>query len=112
VVTACGPLRKIKGETLPSRSNRAILPLWHPAVKVKDVRIDLERSHLRPKTRKGRAPVPLIRQLADRLEIHRLRRGLPRGSPNVGPIFANALGKPLALSSVVNRVILPALESL
>jgi hypothetical protein len=46
------------------------------------------------------------------LEIHRLRRGLPRGSPNVGPIFANALGKPLALSSVVNRVILPALESL
>ncbi len=26
-----------------------------------------------PKTRKGRAPVPVIRQLADRLEIHRLR---------------------------------------
>jgi integrase len=59
-----------------------------------------------PKTRKGRAPVPVIRQLADRLEIHRLRCG----SPLVGPIFANAVGKPLALSSVVNRVILPALN--
>jgi len=59
-----------------------------------------------PKTRKGRAPVPVIRQLADRLEIHRLRCG----SPIVGPIFANALGKPLALSSTVNRVILPALN--
>jgi integrase len=59
-----------------------------------------------PKTRKGRAPVPVIRQLADRLEIHRLRSG----SPLAGPIFANAVGKPLALGSAVNRVILPALN--
>ncbi len=59
-----------------------------------------------PKTRKGRAPVPVIRQLADRLEMHRLRSG----NPLMGPIFANALGKPLALSSVVNRAILPALN--
>ena len=60
-----------------------------------------------PKTRKGRAPVPVIRQLADRLEIHRLRQGK---NPVAGPIFANALGNPLALSSVVNRTILPALN--
>jgi integrase len=59
-----------------------------------------------PKTRKGRAPVPVIRQLAERLEMHRLRCG----SPRTGPIFANAVGKPLALTSVVNRVILPALN--
>ena len=59
-----------------------------------------------PKTRKGRAPVPVIRQLADRLEIHRLHSL----SPSTGPIFTNALGKPLALGSVVNRVILPALN--
>jgi len=44
-----------------------------------------------PKTRKGRAPVPVIRQLAERLERHRLRSG----NPQVGPIFANSLGKPL-----------------
>jgi integrase len=59
-----------------------------------------------PKTRKGRAPVPVIRQLADRLEIHRLRSG----SPVTGPIFSNALGKPLALGSAVSRIILPALN--
>jgi len=59
-----------------------------------------------PKTRKGRAPVPVIRQLAERLEMHRLRLG----NPQTGPIFVNAQGKPLALGSVVNRVILPALS--
>jgi integrase len=59
-----------------------------------------------PKTRKSRAPIPVIRQLADRLEIHRLRYG----SPVAGPIFANAVGKPLALSSSVNRVIIPTLN--
>ncbi|MGP0018510.1 MAG: tyrosine-type recombinase/integrase [Candidatus Sulfotelmatobacter sp.] len=59
-----------------------------------------------PKTRKGRAPVPVIRQLADRLEMHRLRSG----KPLKGPIFANSLGNPLSLGSVVNRVILPALN--
>lgn len=59
-----------------------------------------------PKTRKGRAPVPVIRQLAERLEMHRLRCG----NPQSGPIFANAVGKPLALSTVLNRMILPALN--
>ena len=59
-----------------------------------------------PKTRKGRAPVPVIQQLAQRLEIHRLRCG----NPQSGPIFANTVGKPLDLGSIVNRVILPALN--
>jgi integrase len=51
-----------------------------------------------PKTRKGRAPVPVIRQLAERLEMHRLRCG----NPQTGPIFANRLG--------TNRYILPSLN--
>jgi integrase len=59
-----------------------------------------------PKTRKGRAPVPVIRQLAERLELHRLRCG----NPQSGPIFPNAAGKPLALGGVVTRVIVPALN--
>lgn len=59
-----------------------------------------------PKTRKGCAPVTVIRQLAERLEMHRLRSG----NPQSGPVFANALGKPLALGTVVNRVILPTLN--
>jgi len=59
-----------------------------------------------PKTRKGHAPVPVIRQLAEHLELHRLRCG----NPQSGPIFANAAGKPLSLGSVVNRVISPVLN--
>jgi integrase len=59
-----------------------------------------------PKTRKGRAPVPVIRQLAERLELHRLRCG----NPQFGPIFANASGKPLAMVSITNRFILPTLN--
>ena len=59
-----------------------------------------------PKTRKGRAPVPVIRQLADRLEMHRLRSA----NPHKGAIFANGAANPLALGSLVNRVILPALN--
>jgi integrase len=59
-----------------------------------------------PKTRKGRAPVPVIRQLAERLEMHRLRRG----NPQKGPIFANGAGNPLALGSLVTRVIGPTLN--
>jgi integrase len=59
-----------------------------------------------PKTRKGRAPVPVIRQLAERLELHRLRSG---NSVN-GPIFANGLGKPLNMNNLLGRVMLPALN--
>jgi integrase len=59
-----------------------------------------------PKTRKGRAPIPVIKQLAERLELHRLSCG----NPKTGPMFPNAFGRPLALTSVVNRVILPALN--
>jgi len=59
-----------------------------------------------PKTGKSKAAVPVIRQLAERLEMHRLGSG----NPQSGPVFANALGKPLALGSVVNRVILLALN--
>jgi integrase len=59
-----------------------------------------------PKTRKGRAPVPVIRQLAERLEMHRLRCG----NPQVGPIFANSLSKPLNMNNLLGRVILPNLD--
>jgi len=59
-----------------------------------------------PKTRKGRAPVPIIKQLADRLELHRLRCG----NPQTGPIFANTAGMPLCMNNLLARVILPSLN--
>jgi integrase len=60
-----------------------------------------------PKTRMGRAPVPVIPYLAKRLELHRIASG----NPPDGPIFRNAFGRPLSLPSVVNRVILPTLNA-
>jgi integrase len=60
----------------------------------------------KPKTGKSAAPVPVIRQLAERLEMHRARSG----SPTTGPIFRNGAGKPMSLGSVVNRVIAPLLN--
>jgi integrase len=59
-----------------------------------------------PKTRKGRAPVPVIAELAARLDAHRLRSG----EPKAGPIFANAAKNPASLVDMVNRQILPALN--
>ena len=59
-----------------------------------------------PKTRKSKAPVPVIKQLAARLEMHRLLAGDPRS----GPIFANSIGGRLNLNNLLGRVILPALN--
>jgi integrase len=59
-----------------------------------------------PKTRKSRASVPVISQLAKRLEMHRLRCG----DPQTGPMFANSVGKPLSLGYLLNSSILPALN--
>jgi integrase len=52
-----------------------------------------------PKTTKSRAPVPLIGILAAKLEAHRAACGNPRS----GPIFTNALGKPLDLDGLYPR---------
>src|SRR5215467_6418233 len=52
-----------------------------------------------PKTTKSKAPVPVISQLAQRLDLHRQRCGCPRS----GPIFANTAGKPLDLEAYYGR---------
>jgi integrase len=59
-----------------------------------------------PKTRKSAAPVPVIRHLAERLELHRLHCGNPRS----GPIFANSFGKPMSMNNLLGRVIRPVLN--
>jgi len=60
-----------------------------------------------PKTRKSRAPVPVIRQLAERLEMHRLRSG----NKQSGPMFrTRRKGTRLSMHNVRERDILPALN--
>jgi integrase len=59
-----------------------------------------------PKTKRRKAPVPVVNQLAEALEAHRLRMG----KLAVGPIFRARNGKPLNLDNLVRRVIVPALS--
>jgi integrase len=59
-----------------------------------------------PKTKRSSAPVPVVKQLSDALEAHRLRMG----QLAVGPIFQGGTGKPLNLDNLVRRVIMPALS--
>ncbi len=60
-----------------------------------------------PKTRRSKAPIPVVRQLADALEAYKLRMG-KLAQPNL-PIFQAGNGKPLNLDNLVRRVIVPAL---
>jgi integrase len=52
-----------------------------------------------PKTAKSKAPVPVIPQLALRLDEHRMRCGMPA----TGPIFTNSIGRPLDLNACYQR---------
>jgi integrase len=59
-----------------------------------------------PKSRKSKAPIPIIPKLATKLEGHRARLGKPK----TGPIFPNGAGNAIDPDSLLHRVILPALE--
>jgi integrase len=83
----------------------------------RDGELHVERSIVNgqvstPKTAKSSAAVPVIRPLAERLEMHRLRSG----NPEAGPIFRTSVtkdhpnGTPLSLHNVVNRQIVPTLN--
>src|SRR5256885_16905460 len=100
--------RLLKGDTMGLRQGEIQGLLWE---NYHDGALFVSRSIWNgrvndPKTRKGRAAVPVIRHLADRLEIHRLRSG----NPQAGPIFANTAGKPLSPGRISNRNILTALH--
>jgi integrase len=59
-----------------------------------------------PKTKRSRAPIPVVKLLAEALEEHRKRGNkLARG-----PIFQAGNGKPLNLDNLARRVIVPALS--
>jgi hypothetical protein len=59
-----------------------------------------------PKSRKSKAPIPIIGELAAKLEAQRARLG----NPKTGPIFPNAAGNAADPDSLLRRMILPALE--
>jgi len=61
-----------------------------------------------PKTKRGRASIPVVKQLADALEAHKFRAGI-LAQPGL-PIFQAGNGQPLNLDNLVRRVIVPALS--
>jgi integrase len=61
-----------------------------------------------PKTNRSKAPIPVVKQLAEALEKHKLRMGKLAQS-NL-PIFQAGNGKPLNLDNLARRVIIPALN--
>jgi integrase len=66
------------------------------------------RGHaLEPKTRQSKAPVPVIAQLAQRLDCHRNLAG----SPQNGLMFPSPAGKPINLDALAADVIVPALNN-
>ena len=61
-----------------------------------------------PKTRRSRAPIPVVKQLADALEAHRVSAG-KLAQPDL-PIFQTGNGKPLNLDNLARRVVVPVSE--
>jgi integrase len=62
------------------------------------------RGHaLEPKTRQSKAPVPVIAQLARRLDLHRCLSGNPAN----GLMFSSPVGKPINLDALAVEVIAP-----
>lgn len=62
----------------------------------------------RTKTKKRKAPVPVIQPMQSLMDQYRASRG----NPTTGPIFASIEGKmPLFMENVKNRVILPILNA-
>ena len=64
------------------------------------------RTESEPKTRRSRAPIPVVRQLVEALENHRLRSG--KLAQQNAPIFQNGNGTPLHLDNLARRVVVPA----
>jgi hypothetical protein len=91
-----------------SSVNVSYLGVVFPAPHCPSVRSGVKHGApaLEPKTRHRKAPIPVIAQLAQRLDRH---RGLS-GSPKSGLMFPNPVRKPLNLDALARDVIVPRLS--
>ena len=62
----------------------------------------------KPKTRCSAAPIPIVRPLAEALEMHRLRMGKLAEADS--PIFQSGIGTPINMANLAKRVIVPKIE--
>jgi len=85
--------------------------VWHVLGKLRDGELLIARSIWNgittdPKSRKSKAPIPIIPKLAAKLEAHRARLRKPK----TGSIFSKRAGNEIGPDSLLRRVILPALD--
>jgi integrase len=67
------------------------------------------KTESEPKTARSKAPIPVVRQLVEALEKHRLRSGVL--AQQSAPIFQSGTGTPLHLDNLARRVLAPAFVS-
>src|SRR5262249_30139877 len=70
---------------------------------LKRVVVFLEGHALEPKTRQSKAPVPVITQLGQRLDLHRSLSG----NPATGLMFPSSVGMPINLDALTANTIVP-----
>jgi integrase len=88
-----GEIRGLRWENFSGTELRVKQSVWNSEV-------------TEPKNPRGKASIPVVKQLTEALEAHRNRMG----KLAVGPIFQSGNGNPLNLDNLVRRVIMPALE--
>jgi integrase len=88
-----GEIRGLRWEDFTGKELRVNQSIWNSIVNP-------------PKTARSKAPVPVVKELAEALEEHRQRMG----KLAVGPIFQAGNGKPLNLDNLARRVIAPTIE--
>lgn len=88
-----GEIRGLRWEDFTGKELRVNQSFWNSIVNP-------------PKTARSKAPVPVVKELAEALEEHRHRMG----KLAVGPIFQAGNGKPLNLDNLARRVIAPTIE--
>lgn len=90
-----GEIRGLRWEDFDGKELRVERSVWESTIN-------------EPKTRSSRAPIPVVKQLADALETHKQRSG-KLAQPDL-PIFQAGNGSPLNLTNLASRVIVPALS--
>ncbi len=87
-----GELRGLRWESYSGTEIRVTQSVWESIV-------------TEPKTRKSKAPIPVIAPLAQKLDAHRCTLG----NPTSGYVFPSSKGTPLNLANLARRVVKPAL---
>ncbi len=90
-----GEIRGLRWEDFDGKELRVARSVWNSEITL-------------PKTKRSRASIPVVKMLADALDVHRERAG-KLTQPNL-PIFQGGTGAPLNLDNLAKRGVIPALE--